>query len=110
MAAAAREVGRAQVQAQLGLEVLDRRLVDAAAGVEAADEVDERAQRVAARRRVTARRRRRVGEVGRRRARALVRLAHALKLARRVVGHDDAPAGVEEGVGDRDCRGRRCRP
>ena len=45
MRGVADEVGRAQVQPQLRLEVLDRRLVHAPARGEAADEVDDRAQR-----------------------------------------------------------------
>jgi len=103
------EVGRAQVQPQLRLVVLDRRLVHAAGGGEAADEVDDGAQR-----RVRIRRRE-LRSGGRGLAVGKVRgLEHeplvggeAFALALVEDRHDDAPAAVEERVRDRGAEAAR---
>ena len=84
------QVGRAQVEAEQPLELVDRRLVHRLIGREAADEVHERAD-VAGRAHgagdVVG-----VGEVGDDRAQARARL----EVRARLDGHDDPPAVGEQ--------------
>jgi hypothetical protein len=98
----AREVGGAQVQAQLLLEGLYGGLVHAPVDGEASDEVHQRAQR-------RARGRDRAGhgvgveEVGLHELQALV-LLDALQLALDDPGDDHAPAVLQERVRDRGAK------
>ena len=101
------EIGRAQVERELGLEVGDRRVGDGLAGREAADEVDDGAQRRAAVGRRDARRARR--DVGRRRSGRPARPRRPRSSRRAHVEHDDAPAAVGERARPPRARARRCR-
>jgi hypothetical protein len=95
------QVGRPQVEREHRLEVGQRRVGHGLAGLEAADEVGERAQRlvgVVRREPDDARHVVGIGEIGLGRLR---RVVQPLERAGQDVWHDDAPAGVHERLHDR---------